>query len=173
MPYNAEEEMYPDVVAWLEQFLRDKFKRCETTARDTHHRPLNRVIEQTGLIPANRPEWPTYDIRVDVTGFIISAKGIELVFAECKLTPISLRDISQLLGYSRVALPVYSCILSPAGISGHVASLLQTYSRYDILQYEWPKGETPRSIMVATWNQSRLGIDYTSMLPPGHPFHTP
>src|SRR5574341_339111 len=145
MPYNIEEEMYPDIVKWFDQFLKDKFKRREITVLDTHRQPLNRIIEKIKLIPSNKPEWPTFDIRVDVTGFLAGQQGIEFAFIECKLTPISLRDISQLLGYSRVALPLYSCVLSPAGVSSDVASLLRTYSRYDILQYDWPKGLIPRT----------------------------
>lgn len=90
---------------------------------------------------------------------------------ECKTTPITLKDVSQLLGYSRVVLPVYACILSPLGVSSDVASLLKTYSRLDVLEYNWPKGELPHSIVVATWNEQRKGIDYDSLIHAGHPLH--
>lgn len=171
MPYASEKDIYPEVVTWLEAFLRERFKRKQIVVRDTSRRPLKMALQDIGLVPSNKPEWPTYDILVDVTGFIISGNVLELAFVECKNTPLKLRDISQLLGYSRVALPLYSCILSPVGVSSDVGALLKTYSRYDILEYSWPKGKKAWSIVVATWNEQHKSLDYSTLLHSGHPLH--
>jgi hypothetical protein len=171
MPYVKEADMYSDVVSWLDQFLSDRFRREKVIVRDTSRQPLKRVFELERIRPASKPEWQTYDIRVDVTGFVCDSENIELAFVECKIQSITLKDISQLLGYSRVALPVYACIVSPAGISSDLSSLLVTYSRHDILQYHWPRKEIPRSIVVASWDTKRKSLDYASIIPKGHPFH--
>ncbi len=171
MPYATESDLYPEVVAWLEVFLRERFKRKKIVVRDTSRRPLKMTLQDIGLVPSNKPEWLTYDILVDITGFIFSENMVEFAFVECKNTPLRLRDISQLLGYSRVALPLYSCILSPQGVSRDVGALLKTYSRYDVLEYRWTKGEKPRSIVIATWNEQQKGLDHASLIHSGHPLH--
>jgi hypothetical protein len=171
MPYPSESALYSEVVSWLEVFLKERFKRKEIIVRDTSRRPLKLALQDIGLAPSNKPEWLTFDILVDVTGFICSGNIVEFAFVECKNTPLNLRDISQLLGYSRVALPLYSCILSPEGISSEVGALLKTYSRYDILEYHWAKGERARSIVVATWNKQQKGLDHGSLLHSGNPLH--
>lgn len=172
MPYRREAELYPVVAGWLESFLHERIRSKQVVVADTSRRPLYRAIQDIGAIPENKPEWPTYDILVDVTGFILSKPNVvELAFVECKNTPISLKDISQLLGYSRVAMPIYSCILSPAGISSEVSGLLRTYRRLDILEYAWPKGERPRSIVVGTWDELGKNLSHASLIHNGHPYH--
>jgi hypothetical protein len=171
MPYASESDLYPEVVRWLDSFLRERFRRHTIIVRDTSRRPLKMALQDAGLIPSNKPEWQTYDILVDVTGFIVQGTAVEFAFVECKNQSLRLRDISQLLGYSRVALPVYSCIVSPVGVSSDVMALLKTYGRYDILEYSWPKGERAKSIVVGTWSEQQQGLDYASLIHSGHPLH--
>lgn len=168
MAYSNEREMYPDIVVWLDRFIRERFRKHDVTTLDSSRSRTSSMVQQAQLVPANKPDWASYDIRVDVTSVISSADSVEFAFVECKLKQISLRDVSQLLGYSRVANPVFSCILSPQGISSEVSALLSTYGRNDILEYDWPKGKVPRSICVATWDQVRQDIDYASLLPSGY-----
>jgi len=163
--------MYPHVMVWLEQFLSERFKRRRITVRDTSKQPLKRVLQDEGLSPSNKPEWQTYDVRVDITGLIVKQTAVDIALIECKNKPIALRDVSQLLGYSRVVLPIYACILSPAGVSSDVTSLLKTYNRYDILEYNWPKGKMAQSIVVGTWNERHQNIDRSSLIHTGHPLH--
>jgi hypothetical protein len=61
-------------------------------------------------------EFSTYKIRQDITGFIEYDENVELVFVECKNTSLSLIHLSQLIGYSCIALPIYSILLSPQGM---------------------------------------------------------
>ncbi len=171
MPYDTEASMYPQVAAWIEQFLTERFRRHKVIVTDTSRQPLKRALQQHGLAPANKPDWPTYDILVDITGFVINSESVEFAFVECKKQPIKLRDISQLLGYCRVALPIYACILSPTGVSSDVAALLKTYSRYDVLEYDWPKGQTARSIVVGTWSEQRHSPDRAALIHADHPLH--
>ncbi|HUS49820.1 MAG TPA: hypothetical protein VMZ91_06625, partial [Candidatus Paceibacterota bacterium] len=86
-----------------------------------------------------------------------------LAFVECKLNSISLKDISQLIGYSKVVRPTFSLILSPAGISSPVNKLINIYKRYDILTY-WNN----LNVRIAKWNIITKEIDQASLLPHGN-----
>lgn len=83
-------------------------------------------------------------------------------FIECKLGRITLRDLSQLLGYSKVALPLYSIILSPKGISRSLNLLFDIARRNDILYYS-----TDSYIIIGKWNEKRKELDLSSIIPKG------
>ena len=161
MTYRSEAEMYPAVVSWLQSVLKYRHRRDCVTAYNTSQTELSRFLQQNDL-HALFPDYLTYELQVDVTAIIHSPKAAKLAFVECKLKPITLRDISQILGYSRVAKPLYSFIISPKGISQAVSYLLQTYQRFDVLEYEPGK-----RIKVATWSKERGEIIASSVLPPG------
>jgi len=167
MPYTSEKEMYPDITAWLTTFLMGRFSSEKVIVRDGSRTPLKRILQDENLNPINKPEWLTFDILVDICGFIIQKDKIEFAFIECKNKPISLLDVSQLLGYSKVALPIFSCILSPFGMSADVARLLVTYNRQDILEYRQDKGKQAQSIFIATWLKEQQQIDFGTIIPSG------
>lgn len=165
--YQNELQMYPDIVRWLSTFLQDKYSDSEVEVHDTHTSVLNEYIQRHGLqkyFPTNM--WQTYEIKVDITAFIKSDFHLGVVFAECKTIPISLTHISQLLGYSRVALPLTSYLISTKGPSDLVRALLLRYDRTDILEYHWPKGEVPKRITIAKWDISSQDIDHSTVIPP-------
>jgi hypothetical protein len=166
--FSREEDMYPPVTEWLRAFLAGRFRNADIDVRDTHASPLSEYIYRHGLQTHFESDlWQTFDIRVDVTGFIKGPSAKGLAFVECKTRPISLAHISQLLGYSRVALPIVSYLVSPAGISGVVKALILRYDRSDILEYAWPKGRSARRVILARWDHQTRALDSTTILPPG------
>ena len=158
--YSSEKAMYPEVCRWLREVLQSRFPRAEIQVADTSQMVLSNFLEREGLTDLF-PDYQTYEINVDVTA-IIKRKTPALAFVECKLTTLTLRDTSQLLGYSKVAQPIYSIIVSPAGISKALSLLLKNFHRYDILEY----GETKR-LRLATWDPIRKTIDPATVIPPG------
>lgn len=162
-PYRREADMYPDVCVWLRRFLRDRHKRHRVLVADTSRLRLSNWLESNRL---HRffPDYEAYDIRVDVTGAFYTKRRAALAFVECKLKPIILRDISQLLGYSRVAQPSYSIITSPAYISTPVAHLLCVMERVDVLHYGLADEKRMR---VAQWDAERKTIVAATVLPRG------
>ena len=164
--YRCQEDMYPDVQRWLENKLRSRFPKATLAcAYITSRTSLARLLETKGLAQYFSAEYLTYDIMVDVTGvIIINGKG-ELVLVECKLHKITLRDLSQLLGYSIIAKPLYSLIISPRGISDSLRTLIVSYGREDILEYM-----PGRKIAIAQWNARRKDINYMNIIPPGWSF---
>ena len=111
MPEAPERDMYPPVRVWLERFLVDRHPGWDVRVLDGSRTSLARLVEREGLAEGLAPEWRSWDIRVDVVGFAIGEGGTRLAFVECKPSSITLRDLSQLLGYSRVARPEYSLSL--------------------------------------------------------------
>ncbi len=169
MIYKKETDMYPDVVTWLSRALKDKYIKAKIDVRDTHARPLNDYITRNDLANYFRTDmWRTFEINVDITAFVTYGGAFDLCFVECKLTPISLGDVSQLLGYSRVANPLFSLLISARGIGSSVSDLLKVYSRTDILEYCWEKGKAPRTIILGTWNTGAKTVESASVLPAGY-----
>jgi len=158
--YPDERAMYPEVCTWLREALKSRFPKSTVKVADTSRVTLGRFLEQEGMT-AIFPEYQTYEINVDVTG-IVQRKMPGLIFVECKLTTLKLRDVSQLLGYSKVAKPIYSILLSPAGISQALIHLLKIHFRYDVLEYAEGK-----RLNLGIWDSSRKMIDPATLIPSG------
>jgi hypothetical protein len=161
MPYKNEKSMYSDVIKWFRKILASKFPNSSISVHDTSNVVLSKFLLDNGL-HKYFPNYQTFEIEVDITGIVRSRYGANLGFVECKLNKISLRDVSQLLGYSKVAQPVFSLIISPAGFSDSINFLFNVHRRDDILYYE-----KNRLIYIAKWLESRQDIDYASLLPKG------
>lgn len=153
--------MYPHVRTWLRDLLKEKYPKDSVTVYDTHAQNLSAFLMRKNLHKFFS-DFQSYEIKVDVTGVVRRQNIAYLVFVECKLTPISLKDFSQLLGYSRVAKPLYSFILSPNDVSSPVSYLFRTLRRYDILYYDGDK-----KIFLAKWSKNRRSIVASSIIPAG------
>ncbi len=164
MPYKKEKDMYPFVGQWLQGFLADRHRRAEVKVFDTSRKSLARLIQDHNLIENLPAEWPSWDIYVDIVGFIQDGEATHLAFVECKNQAIRLAHLSQLLGYSRVALPLYSFIIAPQGVSDALKSLLVTFNRLDVLSYSHQAGQLPRTISIARWDESANCIDHGSII---------
>jgi hypothetical protein len=158
--YSNEIEMYPDIIEWLKKNLEQKFgkKAKKITVLDTHYSDLLNFIMQLNY-QKFFPEFSTYKIRQDITGFIEYADRVELVFVECKNTSLSLIHLSQLIGYSCIALPIYSILLSPQGMGTTLNKLLRNYNRADILEFRPQK-----TIQVIKWDSNKQNIDYVNSI---------
>lgn len=162
--YINENQMYRDVKDWLERIMHRRYKKIPIIVEDTSRVKLSDFIQKKGISDYFPTEYITYDIKVDVTGVILK-KVAELILVECKLKEITLRDLSQLIGYTVITNPKYSILLSPSGISNNLLRLLNVYNRRDILKYGRNK-----SIIIARWDINKKDIDYNSVIPSGFIF---
>jgi len=119
------------------------------------------LIQKLGL-QKHFPNYQAFDIKVDIIGIINTKTRTDLALVEVKDTEIRLLDVGQILGYSRVVKPYLSLIISPKGLSVPLESILKTYGRYDILEYDANK-----RIRIARWNELRGEIDARTVLPRG------
>ena len=161
MTYTTESQMYPDVMEWLRERLKARYKRYNVSVFDTHTKYLSKFLVTENL-HLFFDDYLSYEIKVDIIGVIKRKEKAKLIFVECKLAPITLRDISQLLGYSKVAKPLSSVVISPKGVSKSVAYLFNTLRRYDILYYDRDK-----KIIIAQWKPASKDIVSSSIIPRG------
>ena len=154
-------ELYPQVVIWAQQYLQGRHPRHHVEVYDTHAANLSRFIVEKGL-QKFFPHANVYDIKVDISAFLKRSNQIQLAFIECKVKPITLRDLGQILAYARVANPAYAFILSPRYLSPALHELLVVYRKYDLLEYAPGK-----KIRIGKWNLKRKELDTDSLLPPG------
>ncbi|MEM2888043.1 MAG: hypothetical protein QXR42_01000 [Candidatus Bathyarchaeia archaeon] len=158
--YKNEKEMYPDVCLWFRKMLQSKFNDARICVEDTSKKVLSKWLLEKGF-HTYFPDYQTYEVRVEVTGVVVkSDKEAHLGFIECKLGRINLRDFSQLLGYSKVVLPLYSIILSPKGISQSLNLLFNVARRNDILYYS-----TDKHIFIIKWLERKKEIDFSTIIP--------
>ena len=161
MTRNPETGLYPEVASWLDRYLRGRYPKATVAAHDTHSMELSAFLRRENL-HAPFKDYDAYEIQVDVTGIVKTPDSIRLAFVECKIGPITLRDVGQLLGYSLVARPEWSYLLSPAGLSDRLNTLLVTFGRQDVLNYA-----RNRAIRLATWNVGRREVDLSTLIPKG------
>lgn len=156
MMYKSEIEMYPDIIKWLKADLEQKFSKSaeKITVLDTHDSDLSNFIIKLKY-QKYFPEFTTYQIRQDITAFIKRRNSVDLVFIECKNCHLSLIHLSQLIGYSCIALPIYSILISPKGIGTTLHKLLDDYNRKDILEFR-----PNRKIQIIKWDELKKDIDY-------------
>ena len=133
MKYRFEKDIYPDVRQWLEDFLKDRFQQADVDVYDLSRTSISRFLSTYNRGNFSG-EWAAWDIKVDIVGFVHqSDKPTTVAFVECKNIKLTLAHLSQLLGYSRIAHPLYSFLISPVGFSSALVSLLQKYRRHDVL----------------------------------------
>ena len=164
MKYETEKDMYPDVCKWLEDFLKDRFRKSDVEVYELSQKSISRFLStyNRGQFPG---EWVTWNIKVDVVGFVHQPnKPTKMAFVECKNIKLTLAHLSQLLGYSRIAQPLYSFLISPIGFSRMLVSLLQEYQRHDVLEYHWEAGRIPRKVVVAQWQPSTANLNRNTMI---------
>lgn len=157
----SESDLYEPVRRWFEQALSQRFRRSEVRAYDTSHTKASSLIAGMGL-QAKFPQSAVWDIQADITALIMGRQN-NVAFIECKNRRVTLRDVGQLLGYSRVAKPVVSMLLSPQPPTDTLRTLLSVYGRYDILEYD----DRGTRIVIAQWDRARNAVLHAKTLPPG------
>ena len=156
--------MYSPVSKWLGEYLQDRHRKATVRVFDASRKSLARLIKEQSLSANLPPEWVSWDIYIDIVGFILSKATTELAFVECKNAAHTLINLSQLLGYCRIVNPLYALLLAPQRPSDSLRSLLVTYNRMDVLQYHKSAGKLPRSIVVARWDEISGSLDNNSII---------
>jgi len=160
--YESKQEiaLYPSMLNWLQTYLENKHPKATIKTYDVHAVDLSDFIQRNNYTKFF-PEYATYKIRVDLLGVIIENDKCKLVFVEVKDTPLSLINLSQLLGYCKILRPEFAYLISPQGLSRPLSQLLVHFNRLDILEFD--KNKFAR---VAKWNPTRNAIENDSIIPP-------
>lgn len=160
----TEKELYPSIMKWLKNYLEDRFKKSKVFTFNTSGVVLYKFLQEKGF-SEYFPDYQAFEIMIDITGIIVSNKSAKLVFVEVKKGTISLKEISQLLGYSIIAKPEFSFLISPEGLSNRMNYLLNQIKHLDVLYYD--KENNTKFIRIVKWDIEKEEIIPESMMPKG------
>ncbi len=160
---KSEFELYPGMCAWLETYLKDKFKRknCEVIVVDCHSVYLDSTLEKYGVIQYY-PQVVGLKIEIDVLGIVKWKDKAEIYLVEAKKTALNLQNLGQLLIYCKLCDPEEAYLLSSGGL-GSLKKVLNNLNREDLLDYG--NGKKIKKIRVARWDITKNGIDNHSIVP--------
>ncbi len=157
-----EKDLYPDIEKWLNRYLVDNYQEYDViTTSESSSKTLDVVLKKYGL---NIDELEGLLIKIDIIGILQKSKshdGIKLVFVEVKDELLTLKDLGQLWGYTKLANPTESFLISSEGL-GTLQIIFDVHNRKDLLVY----GENNEKLMkIAKWDNSRKIIDYSTIIP--------
>lgn len=154
-----EEELYEPMRIWLEQYLKDKYKRYDVVAVDAHAERLDRVLAKYEIVNemANG-----VDIQIDILGIARRNVDVKLFFIEAKKTRLTLRDLGQLWAYCKLVDPDEAFLLSSADL-GSLNKLLNTFRREDLLDFGDKK--KIKKMRVGKWDIRTNSVDYMTLVP--------
>lgn len=154
-----EEELYEPMRSWLEQYVKDKYKKYDVFAVDAHAERLDRVLAKYDIV---REMANGVDIQIDVLAIAKKGKDIKLFFIEAKKTRLTLRDLGQLWAYCKLVDPDEAFLLSSAAL-GSLNKLLNSFKREDLLDFG--DGKKIKKMRVGKWDVTKNSIEYNSLVP--------
>ena len=154
-----EEELYEPMRSWLEQYVKDKYKKYDVVAVDAHSERLDRVLAKYDIV---REMANGVDIQIDVLAIAKKGKDIKLFFIEAKKTRLTLRDLGQLWAYCKLVDPDEAFLFSSADL-GSLNKLLNSFKREDLLDFG--DGKKIKKMRVGKWDVTKNSIEYNSLVP--------
>lgn len=156
----TEEELYEPMRKWLEQYLKDTYKRYDVVAVDAHAERLDRALAKQGIIieMANG-----VDIQIDVLGVARNERETKIFFIEAKKTRLTLRDLGQLWAYCKLIDPDEAFLFTSADL-GSLDKLLNSFKRIDLLDFGDGKKHLKR-MKVGKWDVVKNCPDFNSIVP--------
>ena len=154
-----EEALYEPMRAWLEQYLRDKYKSAEIITVDSHSERLDRVLAKYEIVNEMAND---VDIQIDVLGIVKQRNTVKLFFIEAKKTRLTLRDLGQLWAYCKLVDPEEAFLLTSSDL-GSLNKLLNSFGREDLLDFG--EGKKIKKMRVGKWDVSKNSPAYSSLVP--------
>ena len=107
---DQEEELYPEIRRWLNNYLKEKYGKDNWTvlvSEDSHKHFIEDALKRMGI---NRGLFTRLKIKVDIVASLKKGNREELVHMEVKVPPTSLKDLGQLWGYTQLINPLESSL---------------------------------------------------------------
>ena len=156
---QSEFELYEPMRLWLEDYLADKYKKCEIITVDAHSERLDKVFNRYGVIIDTATG---VDIQIDVLGIVRNNKSVKLFFIEAKKTSLTLRDLGQLWAYCKLIDPDEAFLMTSSDL-GSLNKLLNTFKREDLLDFG--EGKHIKKMKVAIWNLTTNAPEASTVVP--------
>lgn len=121
---------------WLENYLRQKYTNYNVEV----FIPKNYISKIPNDNIKKLPNYSSFDFKPDIIGILTSKSDfadIKLVFVNRSTSSLSLKEIGEILCYSRIANPVEAFLISPKALANEVNLILLDKSKQnDILSYD-------------------------------------
>lgn len=154
-----ESDLYEPMRAWLEQYLKDKYKGYEIITVDTSLERLDRALARYDIVceMANG-----VDIQIDILGIARKKSVTKIFFIEAKKTKLVLRDLGQLWAYCKLVDPDEAFLFSSEGL-GSLNKLLNSFHREDLLDFG--DGRKIKKMRVGKWDVKKNTVDFNTLIP--------
>lgn len=154
-----EVDLYEPMRAWLDTYLKDKYKGYEIITVVTNNERLDRVLRAYDV---TKEMANGVDIQIDVLGIARTKRAEKLFFIEVKKTKLTLRDLGQLWGYCKLVDPEEAFLMTSSDL-GSLNKILNIFKREDLLDFG--DGKTIKKMKVAIWNIKTNTPDLGTMVP--------
>lgn len=154
-----EKELYGPMRLWLDQYLRDKYKRAEVITETTSETALENALEKHSV---ECSEAVGLKIQIDVLGIVKDKKKIRLFFIEAKKGRLTIRDLGQLWAYCRLIDPEEAFLLTSGDLGG-LYKMINVFHREDLLSYG--DGKHIKRMKIGRWDVTKGCIDQNSLIP--------
>ncbi len=151
-PTKRELALYAPMRDWFLEYLQNKNRGCKVEIFDVHKIYLSDFFSKRKL-KKDFPDYPLYNIKVDLLGIVEKDGKYKLVFIEVKDSSLNFSHLAQLLIYSKLVRPDQAILISPHGLSKYLNDIVNKYHRLDMLEY-LPN----RSMQLAKWDKYRGAI---------------
>lgn len=132
---SAKEILSQQLNIWLENYLKQKYTNYNVEV----FIPQNYISKIPNDNIKKIPNYSSFDFKPDVIGILSSksdSNDIKLVFVNRSTSALSLKEIGEILCYSRIAQPVESFLISPKALANEVNLILLDKSKQNnILSY--------------------------------------
>jgi ribosomal protein S27E len=144
--------MFEPVARWLHRFLSDRFKNAQIETYVPSSMCLSRLIADGSLHKGLSSDWPTWNIRIGVVGFIRFPHTTHLALVDCRNTALTFDHMARAVACARIARPHFAFLIAPQGANRSLSQLLTVYRRLDVLEYFAEQGRLSRALIVARWD---------------------
>lgn len=107
--------------------------------------------------------YSSFEFSPDILGVLRNkkTKEIKLAFMNRSISAISLKEIGELHCYSKLANPIFSCIVSPKGLPNEVNLLLLNKD----IELKLLKYSENKFINIFRWDETTNNVDKKSIFP--------
>lgn len=154
-----EKELYPDMVMWLDNYVKEKYPTYEVITKDTSEIYLDYALKNMGI---DYSMINGLKIQIDILSVAKNGSEFKLFFIEAKKDTLVLNNLGQLWIYSKLAQPEEAFLMTP-GNFGSIGVVIGALNRRELLNYG--KASTIKEIQIVKWDVNAKSPNWMIKLP--------
>lgn len=146
------------LIRWATSYFKNKYKPTYIKFFDTSANYLNKFIIDNNLVKFIKSDYLSWNIEVDIFGIMIKNNKSKIILIEAKNKKLSLMNLSQLIGYSKVVEPDFSFLISDKSASNNLHDVFKKYTRNDLLNLK--NRNTSSKISILKFDLQKKDVDW-------------